>query len=342
VMGPYPANEIAETTKKVGEWWSPVLEGSSATIEIAVSASVDVANATLTVSRVSHLMRAGAELAPAAVAKATGIGTAGSCEINWQCETPTPALTSAANAVARMLYTKENGTTYLCSGTLLNNAAGTQTPYFFTANHCIDSVYAASTLNLYWFFGAVDCDNPTTPASYQLQSDGATLLGRSQAQDWVLLRLNSAPPAGTVLSAWSAVPIATGPVIALHHPHGDLLKYSAGALVGYTYAQITDDNDAQDALDVMATAVFSQGAVEAGSSGSGLLTYNAGNTATGPFYEVRGGFSGGQLTCDAKTSPNYYSRLDQMLPKMRDYLAPGTNAPKEAVVVEFYNKSHDH
>jgi hypothetical protein len=31
VMGPYPANEIAETTKKVGEWWSPVLEGSTST-----------------------------------------------------------------------------------------------------------------------------------------------------------------------------------------------------------------------------------------------------------------------------------------------------------------------
>jgi hypothetical protein len=338
VMGPYPANEIAETTKKVGEWWSPVLEGSSATIEIAVSASVDVANTTLTVSRVSHLMRAGAELAPATVAKATGIGGSGSCEINWVCQS-TPAIAQAANAVAKMVFTAEGGDSFLCTGTLLNNTAGTQAPYFFTANHCIDSAYAAQTLNVYWFYDAATCSSPTTPGAYVLQTGGAALLGRSDAEDWALVRLNQPPPGGTTFSAWNAAAITSGPVIDLHHPMGDLKKYSAGALNGQEQVQIDNEDTGDPQINALLSRVYwTQGVTEGGSSGSGLLTYNAGNG----WYEVRGGLSGGESSCNAPSSPDYYSRLDQMLPKMRDYLAPGTNAPNEAVVVEYYNKSLDH
>jgi hypothetical protein len=338
-MGPYAANEIAETAQKVGEWWSPVLEGSSATIEIAVSARVDVAKATLTVSRVSHLTRAGAALAPAAVAKATGIGASGSCEINWKCEAPAPALINAASAVAKMLFTQEDGNSYFCTGTLINDSIGSQAPYFFTADHCIDSEYAASTLNLYWFYDAVDCDAPTTPAAYVLQSGGATLLGRSQAEDWVLLRLNQPPPAGTMFSAWNAAPITSGAVIDLHHPMGDLAKFSQGALSGYEYirGQPTGTDDTLF-LAPLARVFWDQGLIEPGSSGSGLLTYRAG----GDYYELRGAAAASDTTCDAPTSPSFFSRLDRMLPKMRDYLAPGTNASNEAVVVEFYNKSLDH
>jgi lysyl endopeptidase len=338
-MGPFAANEIAEATGKVGEWWSPVLEGSRATIEIAVSADVDVSKVTLTLSRISHLTRAGAALAPGASPKATGIGASGSCEINWVCEAPTAALNGAANAVARMVFTAESGMTFLCTGTLVNDSISSQTPYFFTANHCIDSAYAAQTLNVYWFYDAASCDSPETPVAYVLQHGGSTLLGRSNAEDWALVRLNQPPPAGTTFSAWNADPITSGPVIDLHHPEGDLKKFSAGSLNGYESVQIDNEDTGDPQINAFLARVFwNQGVTEGGSSGSGLLTY----LASGGYYELRGGLTGGQSSCSAQHSPDYYSRFDQMLPKMRDYLAPGTNPPNEAVVVEYYNSVLDH
>lgn len=338
-MGPFAANEIAEATAKVGEWWSPVLEGSHATIEIAVSADVDVSRVTLTLSRISHLTRAGAALAPNAHAKATGIGASGGCEINWVCEPPTPALTNAANAVAKMLFTSESGTTFLCTGTLVNDTISSQTPYFFTADHCIDSAYAAQTLNVYWFYDAQQCDLPENPVQYVLQHGGSTLLGRSPAEDWALVRLNQPPPAGTTFSAWNANPISTGPVIDLHHPLGDLKKFSAGSLNGYESEQIDNEDTGDPQINAILARVFwNRGVTEGGSSGSGLLTF----LASGGYYELRGGLTGGESSCNAQHSPDYYSRFDQMIPKLRDYLAPGTTPPNEAVVVEYYNASLDH
>ncbi len=347
VMGPVPANEIAEATATLGEWWSPVLEGSRATIEIAVSPSVDVGKATLTLSRVSHLTRAGASLAPNAMTKATGIGSSGLCELNWKCEAPSAALTQAAAAQAKIVFTEQDGSTFLCSGTMLNDSISSQTPYFFTADHCIDSAFAAQTLNVYWFYDSVDpppgadpadCNQIVTPAAYQLQRGGSKLLGRSSADDWVLVRLNQAPPAGTTFSAWNADPATAGGVIDLHHPEGDLTKFSQGTLSGYTHIQIDNDDGNPEIDSLLARVFWNRGVTEGGSSGSGLLTF----LSSGDYYEVRGGLTGGGSSCSDPTSPDYYSRMDQMLPKMRDYLAPGTNAPQQAIVVEFYNKVLDH
>ncbi|MEO6749028.1 MAG: hypothetical protein ABI294_05485 [Casimicrobiaceae bacterium] len=345
VMGPVTANEIAETTAKMGEWWSPILEGGSATIEIAVSASVDVGNSTLTLSRVSHLTRAGAGLAPGAIAKSTGIGASGSCEIDWKCESdsqPKPALTNAANAVARMIFTEDDGSSFLCSGTLVNDSISSQTPYFFTANHCIDTNYAASTLNTYWFYDAQSCGDHITPPAYKLLSGGSTLLGSSVSQDWVLVRLNQPAPSGSYFSAWNANLVSSGSVIDLHHPSGDLKKWSIGGLQGYSNVQLANDDTNEPQINYDAAQVtWNQGVTEPGSSGSGLLTY----LASGGYYELRGGLSGGQSACTptgAQHAPDYFSRFDEMLPKMRDYLAPGSNAPNEAIVVEYYNKALDH
>jgi hypothetical protein len=212
-----------------------------------------------------------------------------------------------------------------------------QNPYIFTADHCVDSAGAASTMVLYWFFDAVDCADPTTPAAYVLQQGGAALLGRSVAEDWAMVRLYQPPPSGTLFSAWNADPISSGPVIDLHHPKGDLTKFSQGMLDGYAQVQLNDDNGNPQINATLPSVIWSQGVTEGGSSGSGLLTF----LASGGYYELRGGLTGGESSCDAPNAPDYFSRFDQMLPKMRDYLAPGTNAPNEAVVIEYYNKGLD-
>ena len=53
------------------------------------------------------------------------------------------------NAVARILF--NNNGPFLCTGTLLNNFAQDRTPYFLTANHCVNSQAVAQTVEAYWF-----------------------------------------------------------------------------------------------------------------------------------------------------------------------------------------------
>jgi hypothetical protein len=84
---------------------------------------------------------------------------------------------------------------------------------------------------------------------------------------------------------------------------------------------------------------YSTGETEGGSSGSGLLTLNPAG-----YYEVRGGLYNG-LNPSCPTPAGYfdvYSRFDNMLPLVRDYLTPGSNPAGTVTAVEFYNASLDH
>jgi lysyl endopeptidase len=337
-MGPVTGNAIAQATAKFGEWWSPLLEGSSATLEIAVGTGVDVGTIALELPRVSHLTQSGAALAPG-TKQDSQIGASGSCNINWKCQTDkVEQLTNSANAVGRLLFNTPDGTAWLCTGTLLNDQIDSGTPYLFTANHCLNSAYTAATLNVLWFFDAVDCSHPTTPAAYQLQVDGAAMLGRSNEQDWSLVRLNDAPPNGTDMSGWDATPFNSGAVYDLHHPSGDLKKYSAGNLVGYVNEDLVDDDGNVIGSNYWAGVRWGQGVTEGGSSGSGLLTYDSSLSE----FLLRGGLAGGSSSCSDPNGVDIFSRLDQMLPKMRNYLTPNNTVPNIAPVVEFYNASLNH
>ena len=331
VFGPYPANSIAEATGKDGMFWSPVLEGATATIELYAPAGISIRRLQFTLARISHLAVAGDSLRKLDP-KLVGIGGAGSCEVDVACVTPpTAALAAAAKSVAKIVFTQEDGQSYACTGTLLNDAQASFTPYLFTASHCLNSQYAATTMNSYWFFDAVACGSLVSPP-YVLLTGGAMLLGRSDDWDWALARLNSAPPEGTLFSAWRAEGLPQVGVAAstLHHPMGDLKKWSQGATQG-----IREFSDGSSFVQMR----YNSGSTEPGSSGSGLLTF----LASGGYYEVRGGLYGGDASCRNVSGSDYYSRLDNALPLLRQYLTPGAANPSSAVpTVEFYNATLRH
>jgi hypothetical protein len=331
VFGPIPANAIAADTARFGTFWSPVLEGDTATLEIEVEAGVSVRGVSLRIARLSHQLVAPASLRKLSAKELGLIGSSASCEIDVACVTPqSAALTAAARAVAEMDFTQEDGYSYLCTGQLLNDSITSSTPYFFTANHCMNSALAARTLNTYWFFQAATCGSTVMPSYVQLTA-GAALLARSEDWDWALVRLNEAPPAGARFAAWRAESLATSASVSvLHHPQGDLLKWSQGTTLPY---DVYSDGSS------FAQVIYGLGSTEPGSSGAGLLTY----FATGGWYEVRGGLFQGLASCSYTAGTDDYSRLDNMLPLTRQYLTPGTaSGPSEAVVVEYYNRSLDH
>jgi len=322
VFGPYPANKLAQSRM----YWSPVLEGDTGTIEIYLPSGVEPSSVQIFLPQISHLVAAGTALLKDDPAGA--IGRSGTCESDVACFA-SAAIKNQAKAVARTLWT-DSGNTYLCSGTLLNDSSLSMTPYFFTASHCSESQAIASTYVTYWFFDALACGSRATP-SYVVVAGGAMLLGRSEDYDWSLMRLNSPPPNGAVFSAWRAEPLSQNTAVSVvHHPEGDLKKYSQG--VTPNYFTFSDGSS-------YAQARYTQGTTEGGSSGSGLLTLAAG----GNFFELRGGLFGGDASCANPNGTDYYSRLDVALPLLRQYLTPtDTSHPNSVVVVEFYNAGLRH
>ena len=332
VFGPYPGNALAEAVDRGGVYWSPVLEGDSATMEIFRPADVPASALQFRLVRVSHLALAGDTLRRISPKDAIDIGTSQPCEIDLACVAPSQALRNAASAVAKMIFTAADGGSYACTGTLLSDTLATNTPYFHTAAHCIDSAVAAQTLNTYWFFDAQACASTQVPP-YVLLAGGAMLLARSDDWDWALVRLNEPPPAGVHFAGWRAEPVADlSAATTIHHPNGDLKKWSQGSALGYEFL---DDGTGASFIRMR----WSQGATESGSSGSGLFTFNGG----GGYYELRGGLFGGDSSCSARSELDYFSRLDQALPYLRQYLTPNAASPRGVVpVVEFYNQDLDH
>lgn len=330
VFGPIPANAVASDTQRFGLFWSPVLDGDVATLEIHVEAGTRIPDVPLTIAKISHQVVAPASIDKLDAKAVQDIGTSGSCEIDVACVAPqSPAFVASTKAVAAIEFTQEDGFTYLCTGQLLNDSRASNTPYFLSANHCLDSAMAARTLNAYWFFDAVACGSKAVPAFVQ-QAAGATMLARSGDSDWALVRLDAPPPAGTRFSAWRAEPIpALAPIFVAHHPEGDLKKWSQGTAQGY---QLYTDGSS------FAQVQYNQGTTEPGSSGAGLLTLNPAG-----YYEVRGGLWRGSASCENPAGTDEYSRLDNMLPLTRQYLTPDSaGTPGEAVVVEYYDRALDH
>ena len=325
------AAAVAEAAARDGLFWSPVLEGDTGIIELHASNAAPLAELTLTIGPVSHLVVAGRTLERVALKRDGDIGTADACNIDVACVAPSPALTSAANAVGKLVLTNRFGTTSLCTGTLMNDSVTSFTPLLFTASHCVetDPAFLAASLNVYWFFRAQACGSKAVPP-YVLQAGGAALLARSEDFDWALLRLNSAPPLGSVFAAWAAEPVPPGAIATgLHHPAGDLAKFNQGMVSGYT--SYPDGSS-------FATVQWSQGATQSGSSGSGLFTF----LASAGYYELRGGLFGGDASCSNPNAPDQYSRLDNMLPLVRQYLTPDQPpASGKAVVVEYYHRALD-
>jgi hypothetical protein len=141
------------------------------------------------------------------------------------------AFVNSTKAVAKILFTQDDGDTFVCSGTLLNDLSSSGTPYFFTANHCINSATAARTMNTFWFFDAVSCGDHVSIPNYVQQATGATLLARSEDWDWALVRLVAPPPPGAFFAAWRAEPVAAGATVSVvHHPGGDPQEMVAGHL----------------------------------------------------------------------------------------------------------------
>ena len=319
--------------------WSPVLEGSQGTVELHIKRGFDVSQFGLQLETLSHLTVAARDFGQKS--KVLQIGDSDSCNIDVACvSNPSAALLNIAKATAKMVF-NEGSSSYLCTGTLINSSSGAN--YFYTAAHCISTQAAASTLNTYWFFDAVSCDS-LAPPPYQLLTGGADLMMTEPTMDGTLLRLRLAPPTGSVRAGWNASVIPTGTtVVGIHHPSGDLKKFSQGNMQGYAQGPQAYGSTPrfQANKDSFITVRWTNGTTEGGSSGSGVFTYNS----SGAYYELRGGLEGGAASCSNLSGIDRFSRMDLLFTRLAPYLQPSAAIPTttstQASMVEFYNPQFD-
>ena len=236
----------------------------------------------------------------------TEIGQAASCEVDVSCHSDWHG---ESNATAKIIFV-DSGGSYQCSGTLLNDTVSSGTPYFLSANHCISKQTVASTLQTYWFYRSAACNSGSLNPAYQTRTGGATLLYASGVTDTSFMQLRNTPPAGAVYAAWSAIAPAPGiSVTGIHHPSSDLQKISFGSLQSYqictnSIAGVFICSQSSQADGQYLNIVYTAGATESGSSGSGLF-----RTIGGSHYLI-GQLYGGDASCSNPGGDNEYGRFD--------------------------------
>ena len=216
------------------------------------------------------------------------------------------------NAVGRILF-NDNGV-MLCTGTLLNNSAQDETPYFLTANHCVNSQAVAQTVEVYWFYQTTSC-NSGILRNWVHSPPGANLLATQGSNDFSLLRLLNNPPGGVFFSGWTSVVQPLGAnVFGLHHPDGYIpptvnsyLRRSTGSIMG------TNEN-CLGLVNGYAVG-WTSGSAEPGSSGSGLWNSNS--------YLV-GVLSCGPVPPTCNNPGAGFSKFANFYSQIRQYISPAT------------------
>ncbi|MDO5625612.1 MAG: trypsin-like serine protease [Pseudomonadota bacterium] len=285
--------------------WGPSTDGALATLELELPAGVAPEALALAVPRLSHLMLTPEQAIEAPPRNTAHIGRAGSCNLDVTCES---AFDAESRAVAKMMYTK-SGSTYMCTGTLLNDTRNSQTPYLLSAAHCISEQSVASSMETYWFFRSAACNNPSRLDARTVRvTGGARLLFSNAGVDTTLMQLNSQPPANVVYAGSFFGPgVAPGvAVLGVHHPGGDLQKYSLGDVDGYGNCAASGCSTSNEANSGMVRVTWSRGTTEGGSSGSAIFA----QTDAGRRYVV-GALHGGTASCSNRSGVDFYGRFER-------------------------------
>lgn len=245
-----------------GQFWSASVEGERARIELLVpDAQMPLKpGAAFRIDAIQHYYRD-----PLAAAPATGDDQpephGGGCHNDVTCYS---AWTNVSHSVARIDYV-DGGSGWLCTGQLLNPQNGDLTPYFLTANHCINNNAAAQSIQFYWFYQSSTCNGSAPSLGTVPKSIVGTLLSNSSATDYSLIMEEGALPCGVFWNGWTAGAIANGEASAgVHHPGGQPKKISFGtrATADNSYCSSGDPN--------FVRLNWSDGVTEGGSSGSGI------------------------------------------------------------------------
>ncbi|HKV11591.1 MAG TPA: serine protease [Thermoanaerobaculia bacterium] len=287
--------------------WTSTVVGDRARIEYFVPAGAEGRNLPFTVDRLQHLY-----LDPvAAVTKSEWEKAAGPCHNDVTCF---PEWGETAKAVAGIGAIGSNA--LFCTGQLLNNQKQDFTPYFLTANHCLESQGEAESVEIFWFYQTSTCGGAPPSLSSVPRSRGTSLLSTNSTSDYTLLLIEGAVPPGVTWAGWNAGKVNDGvDVTAIHHPRGDYKRISFGNKVSGTHfcgtSIINDGNHVK--ID------WSDAPTEPGSSGSGIFRNDT--------HQLFGQLHCGPSSCSSESNDSY-GAFFLTYPRIKSYLVQGGSDDK--------------
>jgi hypothetical protein len=277
ILGAYTKRNNTPT----GKFATEIVAGDFVTLEYSEPANPEFSG-DLVIGKIVHGYRGHSLLKPSVLA-------AGSCNVNINC--PQAAnWQSEKRSVARILM---DGTG-LCTGTLINNTAQNDKPYFLTANHCIGNKDAitnsdASGYIFYWNYESSTCSGTTGPTNQT--TSGAVIRANNEASDFALLELNNKPAASlnVYYAGWSRSTVAANGIVGIHHPAGDVKKFS-------------QDNSTllNHEPGFWKVPSWDIGVTEGGSSGSAIFDFNK---------RVVGQLLGGSSGCGSTDQSDIYGKI---------------------------------
>lgn len=336
------ALEAKKQADASGTYWSPVISGENVRVEWFVPASsIEPTPTMIPFTQVSHIFVDPNNKVDFSLVVPNKNFT---CMEDVACGRGElgAGFNNAENSVARMIFTRADGT-FTCTGSLLNDRdATTQVPYFLSAYHCIRNQSEANTLTTFWENEAPSCGAVSAGQNIQ-RAGGAEVLYAEPTTDGLLLRLYSVPPSSAYFAGWDSATTVPGtnglPIIGIHHPSGNNKRYSVG--LNFQNGPVVVAGGQQ--VDGYLGAMWTKGATAPGSSGSPVFTRDS---ATGE-YLIRGALIGGSSSCSTVgQSPgngnfDVYSRLDIIFPSIRQWISnnSSTPAPTRDYTGAWYNPS---
>ena len=153
-------------------------------------------------------------------------GESGTCQININC-----AVANDWQTIKRSVVVMLNGGAF-CTGALINNVLNDGTPYVLTANHCYSNNVASWSVA--FNYESTDC--VSRDASLSNSVSGMRLRAKSGRSDFCLLQLSSKPPLSyrPYYAGWDMSGTAPTNGACIHHPNGDIKKFTPFSTTGST------------------------------------------------------------------------------------------------------------
>lgn len=205
-------------------------------------------------------------------------GSSGACQVNVNC----PEAADFADEKRGVAMIISGGTRW-CSGTLLNNTRQDGTPYFLTADHCLNG--NQSNWLFVFNYESPGCPNADGPTDQSIAN--ATLVSHypiAPGTDFALLELSSPVPAAynPYYCGWNRLDQSVTGISGISHPSGDIKKFADDA------GSTTSSGWTGNPPGTHWHCNFDIGGMEVGSSGSALFD-QAGH--------LLGQLTGGYIAC---------------------------------------------
>jgi hypothetical protein len=219
---------------------------------------------------------------------------------------------NASKGIGRMLYMSGGGA-FVCTGGLVNDRESTGTPFFLTANHCLNTPAEVASLEIWFDFKRVSCGGVLPNTSLLPKSFGGTFLVSGAGSDFTFIELNDLPE-GRFFFGWMVGDPGTEMLYRVSNPAGGPQAFSSTMsrgkksatcstlpLSGYVYQEPVD------------------GGIIGGSSGSPVWFAN--NFIVGQLFGTCG--PNGATSCE-KTVSTVDGRFSQSFTAIRTFLTPNS------------------